>query len=130
MAEESLVVVLETCNQRLIIGPVLTDVVQADGGADVAEVGGEFEEGGLVAGAGWVEVAGGNGGFEFVAAAEFGDAVEAHSDVYAMGWLFSGGEVGVSTNASILRFVGSSVMKKGKEGRCMIREYIVEHVDT
>lgn len=108
----------------------MTGVVQADGGADVAEVAGEFEEGGLVAGAGWMEVAGGKGGFEFVAAAEFGDAVVAHSDVYAMGWLFSGGEVRVSTDASILRFLGSGVMKKGKEGRCMIREYIVEQVDT
>ena len=65
-----------------------------------------------------MEVAGGKGGFEFVAAAEFGDAVVAHSDVYAMRWLFSGGEV------------RSGVMKKGKEGRCMIREYIVEQVDT
>ena len=99
MAEESLVVALETGNQRLIIGPILTGVVQADGGADIAEVGGEFEEGVLVAGAGWVEVAGGEGGFEFVAAAEFGDAVVAHSDVYVMEWLFSGGEVRVSTDA-------------------------------
>ena len=98
MAEESLVVALETGNQRLIIGPILTGVVHADGGADIAEVGGEFEEGVLVAGAGWVEVAG-EGGFEFVAAAEFGDAVVAHSDAYVMEWLFSGGEARVSTDA-------------------------------
>ena len=90
MTEESLVLILKTQNQRLIIGPILIGVVQADGGADVAEVGGEFEEGGLVAGAGWVEVAGGKGGLKFVAAAELGDAVAAHSDVYGTEWSLGG----------------------------------------
>lgn len=54
--------------------------METDGGADGAEVGGEVEEGGVVAVAAGEEVAGEEGVFDFVVAAEFGDAVVAHGE--------------------------------------------------
>ena len=79
------VVAADASDEGAIVGVVGAGVMEAEGGADVAEVGLEVDEDGIIAGASWVDAALRDGKCVFVAAVEFDDAVAAHIGGNAIG---------------------------------------------
>ena len=76
--EERRIISADTGNEEPVFGTIAVRVVQTDRYADFAKVGRQFKEGGLIAGACWMEIAGEQGVFGFVVAVVFGDPVVAH----------------------------------------------------
>lgn len=86
--KEGAVVASDLSEQWLVVKAVaVVRIVQTDSGPYSGLVGFQFEEGGLVACADWVEVAGRDGRLLLVAAAEFDHAVAAHGVVVSRGAL-------------------------------------------